>query len=247
MATLSAVDLLKEEFCRRRDKNPRYSMRAFAASLRIPSGRLSEIFSGKRNLSAKLSKKILLQMAASTESHRRFSEAIAGVPQTSDYLLLEEDRFSVIADWYHFAILSLIETKNFSPNSHWIAKRLGISAVQSEMALERLLRLGLLERDSQSRLRLAQAHTTTTSDIPSGALKASHRQTLEQAIECLETVDVEEREISSITMAIDVHKLPEAKKLVKDFRRRLAKLLEQGQRTEVYNLNIQLVPVTKRP
>jgi hypothetical protein len=49
-----------------------------------------------------------------------------------------------------------------------------------------------------------------------------------------------------MTMAIDPRKLPLAKTLIREFRFRLAELLETGNRTEVYNLNVQLVPVTKK-
>ena len=38
---------------------------------------------------------------------------------------------------------------------------------------------------------------------------------------------------------------PEAKRLIKNFRRKMATLLTQGLKTDVYNLNVQLVPVTK--
>ncbi|MGZ3740999.1 MAG: DUF4423 domain-containing protein, partial [Bdellovibrionota bacterium] len=62
----------------------------------------------------------------------------------------------------------------------------------------------------------------------------------------IEAVPTEERDITSMTMAIDPRRLPLAKTLIRKFRFRLADLLETGDRTEVYNLNVQLVPVTKK-
>lgn len=48
-----------------------------------------------------------------------------------------------------------------------------------------------------------------------------------------------------MTMAVDKQRLPEAKALIKSFRRDLAKLLSRGKkRDEVYNLSIALFPIT---
>ena len=232
------VEFLKNEFCRRKARNPRYSMRAFAAMLEIPSGRLSEIFSGKRpmtpRLLSKISKKLALPPAMTAED----------LASQDPWYQLESDQFEMISVWYHFAILSLLETADFRNDPKWIAARLRISAVEVEAALSRLQRLRLIEQKG-ARLVLSRHRITTSHDVPSGALRSSHRQSLEQAIESLETVAVELRDITSMTMAIDVSKLPEAKAMLRKFRRRLARLLESGNRTQVYNLNIQLIPVTR--
>ena len=66
------------------------------------------------------------------------------------------------------------------------------------------------------------------------------------AIAALEYSPVEERDVSSVTMAIDVQRIPLAKEAIRAFRRRLMRLLEAGSPDEVYNLNIQLVPVTRK-
>jgi hypothetical protein len=49
-----------------------------------------------------------------------------------------------------------------------------------------------------------------------------------------------------MTMAIDPKKLPQAKERIRDFRRGLSEFLESGNRSEVYRINIQLMPVTKK-
>jgi hypothetical protein len=92
----------------------------------------------------------------------------------------------------------------------------------------------------------------TTQDIESAALKRSHAQSLEQVIEALNVVPAQLREINSTTMAISLRRLPEAKKLIRQFQRKLCAFLECNDdaseaREEVYNLNVQLVPVSKLP
>jgi hypothetical protein len=56
---------------------------------------------------------------------------------------------------------------------------------------------------------------------------------------------LESRDVTSITLAVDPGKLRLASEAIKRFRRELAGLLETGQRTEVYHLNIQLIPITQ--
>lgn len=54
--------------------------------------------------------------------HRR--EAVTRA--LSDPNQLSMDQFAIIADWYHFAILNLINTPGFKSDISWIAKRLGL-------------------------------------------------------------------------------------------------------------------------
>jgi len=60
--TKTAAEFLISTFNERKDKNPRYSLRAFARSLGVSSGQLSEILSGKRPLSHKLARRISIAL-----------------------------------------------------------------------------------------------------------------------------------------------------------------------------------------
>jgi uncharacterized protein (TIGR02147 family) len=110
--------------------------------------------------------------------------------------------------------------------------------------VERLVRLELLEFKNGKYKRTPNA-LKTSDGFASRALRLSHEQSLRQAIDALAEVSLESRDITSITMAIDPRKIEGAKKLIRDFRRKISEYLEAGEATEVYNLNIQLVPVTK--
>ncbi|WP_413287986.1 TIGR02147 family protein [Bdellovibrio sp. HCB337] len=239
-------ELLKSEFLRRKRDNKNYSLRAFAAYLEIPAGRLSEILSGKRPVSKKMKDKLALRLGL-----KGLDELIENpVPGASfsnrdDYHFLTDDVFSVLADWYHFAILSLADTKDFRHDPKWIAKRLNISAIEATEALAKLKKLGLIEIIN-NKFKKTNKNVSTSSDIQSQALRVSHRQSIEQALLALNEVPFELRDITSITMAIDLKKIAIAKKIIKEFRLRMSDVLESGAQTEVYNLNIQLVPVSTR-
>lgn len=242
------VQWLEAEYLRRREGNSRYSLRSYAKSLGMPAGRLSEILSGKRKLTKALGAKVAERLGLPPSQRNVFVQGYAlgeNLSPDKDYALIEEDTFAVMADWYHTAFLALMDSSNFRSDSSWISKRLGISPLETRAMIHRLERLGLILRNTNG-LKKTNKDLRTPDGVPSAALKKSHRDSLLQAIESLEQTPIADRDITSMTMAIDPVKLPLAKNLIREFRYKLAELLEAGKTSEVYNLNIQLVPVTKK-
>jgi uncharacterized protein (TIGR02147 family) len=245
---------LESEYLARRRKNPAYSLRAFAKLLDLPSGRLSQLLSQKRRLTPALSRKIAERLGYDPEKTSRLVNLAQQLRRSENqpateatFRQLSMDQFQSIADPVHFSILSLAETDGFQGEPRWVARRLGLGASESRAALDRLVRLGLMKQAANGLYSLAQAPGLTTShDIPSAAIRHSHKAVLAEAIEQLDLVPVEERDVTSITMAIDPERLPEAKLRIREFRRALNAFLEQGKKKEVYRLNIQLVPVSKK-
>jgi uncharacterized protein (TIGR02147 family) len=245
------VQWIEQEFIRRKQERKHYSLRQFAKKLGVPPGRLSEILSKKRRITPAIGEKWADKLEFSPQEKNAFlrsvylrdlpPENLTSFPEQTE---LKEEVFHLISDWYHFAILSLINTDRFNPSPINMSKRLGISVVEMRNALQRLEKLKLIKREKETWVR-TQEHLTTTWDIPSAALRKSHRQELERAIEGLEIIPTELRDVSAFTMAVNPTRLPEAKKLIREFQRKMEKILETGKRTEVYTLNIQLMPVTK--
>ena len=253
-------ELLQQEWANRREKNPALSLRSFARFLKISPGRLSEILSGKRKISLEMAERISDRLGldpktkaaliSSILKRRKKNARAAMVTRKTDeagphYQQLTIDAFHVISDWYHFAILNLRDCEDFRADEAWIAKRLNIGINEVRLALVRLERLGLIVRQGEPWSR-TQAHLTTTHDVRSAGLRKGHRGILQRAIESLESVDVENRDITNMTMAINPDKLPQAKAMLTRFRKRFAKFLEEGKgRTEVYTVAIQLFPLTQ--
>ena len=246
------LEILRAELLARTRRNPQFSLRAFARVLGLAPARLSELLSQKRKMTSGQAHRIADGLGYPPAKRRRLLETVEGAraktvapAEARQYTALADDHFAIIADWWHFAILSLLETVDARDDAVWIGRRLRISPVIARGALARLERLGLLTGPSGAR-RPTHADLTTSHDLPSSALRISHTQSLKNAVRALAEVPVQARDISSITMAIDPARLPEAKALICDFRRRLAALLEAGTKSEVYDLNVQLVPLSLR-
>jgi hypothetical protein len=239
------LQTLRREFQLRKLKNPAYSLRAFARDLNLQPSGLSEILSGKRgltrNVGLKLSARLDVPEAASLVRDLKGRNERG----THPFSQLERDTFQMIADWHYFAILSLAETADFQPDSAWVAQRLGIPPGKAAEALATLERLELLVRRG-GRLAPSGKRFCTTTDIADIAIQRAHRQNLDLASQALQTVPVDERDFSLMSIAIDPKRIPGAKEKLRKFRRALATYLEGGsEKTEVYRLSFQLFPLTR--
>ena len=103
--------------------------------------------------------------------------------------------------------------------------------------------MGLLEM-KHGRLVKTNAHVASPYGAPSAASRRRHKQILEKAVSSLEQHDRSERDMTSITMAINTALLPEAKVRIARFRQELSEFLEAGPRDRVYVLSIQLFPLS---
>jgi len=240
--------LLLKEFANRQAKNPLYSLRAFARDLGIGSTSLSDNLASKRQLSKTNLKKVSERLSLSPIQSKLLFDELKGVRTKSDVeanrLLIEEDSFRLIADWYYFAILSLSKLSSNRASVSWISSRIGISGKTVKEALDRLIRLNLIEVKKGKMIRTSEP-ISTTRDVSSIAIRKHHQGNLDRAEKSLLNDEISKREFSSVTMAINPSKLPEAKNLLMNTKRRISKLLESKNASEVYTLSFQLFPLTR--
>lgn len=240
--------ILLEDFEKRRIKNPAFSVRAYSRKLGLSHSALSEIMSGKRIVGAKLAERLsealMLPPDIKSQILKKPSENSKAV-RARDTLQLKADQYKVISDWYHFAILSVAETEDFKSDSAWIANRLGLTKTLVQDALSRLERLGMIRISKKGEITPTGASFDSPDGIPSSAIRNTHHQYLDLAHEALENVPLEQRYFNGITMAIDPARLPEAQKRIREFRDELCQYLEAGSKKEIYQLCLQLFPLSK--
>jgi uncharacterized protein (TIGR02147 family) len=251
---------LREQLHLFQQRNPAYSLRAFALKLNLSPSALSEILNGKRKVSKKMALMIYERLGVdpidthllSTYFDQRknnYENNLAELESTSEshlkFLELSADQFNIIEKWHHFAILSLIETKDFKPKVEWISKRLNISVTEVKLALDRLERLGLIECNAKkTKISLTGGPLITSDDISNQAVKRSHYEDLKFAEGVLDNVSVVDRDFTAVTIAVDSKKLPKAKKMIREFQDRLSQFLESGEKDEVYKMTFYLYPLT---
>lgn len=238
--------LLQSELSHRRNRNSLYSLRAFARDLGIGVGSISEVMSGKRELSKKNIMKVLQNLNLTSEQKAELlkSDEKTVKPVQDQHQLLLEDQFKLIADWYYLGILNLAKLKVNKASPEWISKRLGIEPYMAVEALERLQRLGLLKIERSKLVRTSQP-LTTSRDLPSTAIRKHHSQNLLLAEKAIHNVPIDLRELGSVTMPVNLKKLTKVKELLLKTRKKVADLLEDDNATEIYTLSFQLFPLTE--
>jgi transcriptional regulator with XRE-family HTH domain len=247
-AFTDAKTLIQAELSRRIQKNPNYSLRAFARASGISHTVLSLVLSGKRPLSKKASEQLAdflgldpLKRELLLKTRKASSRS---KPDESHWLTM--DSFAAIAEWQHYAILSALELPDAEFDPKWIAKRLGITRMQAKITMERLERLGLVQKNADGQWRQSGKPIRMENQLSTAAARSFHTQLLNKAAQSLELTPFESRDVSSITFAMDPKLLSYAQQRIRQFRRELCEELEKlSAPSEVYHLSVQLFPLTQ--
>jgi uncharacterized protein (TIGR02147 family) len=219
----------------------------------MSSGELSEILRGKRRLSLKGTRKIAeaLGLTETEAKHLGFlvQKENGALPSTEKASLstrsLSLDMFNLLSDWYTFGILTLTECEGFRWDEKWIAKRLGISVNEVNLAVARLERVGLLERKNGKRV-VTKDYVLSPDGIPSEAIRNYHRQMLTRAIHALEMQKIGERENTGIGFSVNPRELSSIKKDISDFLDTIMEKYGRGKKArEVYQCEVALFRLTR--
>lgn len=245
---------LKEHFRAAVSRNPRFSLRSFALQLGIDHSTLSQILRNKRSLSVRsleimgrrlgLSDRLIETYKQGLQKKlKRAERSVADLPG----LQFDLDTFQLLSIWYHQAILELTHTRGFQTDSRWIARRLGISVEDVNIAVQRLLRLNLLAMASRTKwIDKSGDAEFQTEDLTLPAAQRVMREMHELAIDTLEGSTATEFINSHMAIALDSRKLPLLKKAADEFLNEARCLNEETDiKDEVYQVTISIFPLTK--
>lgn len=254
--------ILREELDRRTRINTSYSLRSFAKQLDIDASLLSKILQGSRPLSMANAVKIMERIQLNPDEKNLFWQSLikvreesvkfdpyaqiqAKTPSLNEGKLLDQELFQMIAEPHHYMIVELTRVKSFQGNVPWISEILGMPKEEVKAAIDRLIKVGLLQVEGKKISRAPGRHTTKDKTITAPAFKYHQRKILEKAILALDNVPLEKRNQSSMTIAINPAKIPLAKKMIQDFVDQLSDVLEAGPLEEVYQMSFSLFPLTQ--
>jgi uncharacterized protein (TIGR02147 family) len=259
-------EFLKTTLTEKASSREGYSLRAFAQKVGVSSSFLSEVLNAKKSLSVELAFKIAVKLDL-TETETQYLCVLVQLEQEQDPEFrevlvkrlqrlnpnrithdLSADLFKSIADWHHYAILEMTYLSGVRLESALIAKKLGISKIEAELALDRLVRLELLEKNAKTgRYAKAHSYVLAQSQIPNGALKQFHQQILEKAIESLKTQSPDERMSATDVIPIDSRHLAKVDRLSREFSAAVLKLSEESKvKDSVYALSVHFFNVMKK-
>lgn len=247
-----SVEILIHDYEIRKKRNPRFSKRAYANLLGLSSGRLTDVLSERSPLAVKSAAKIAKKLIVPTQEQELFvalveNEQVARRQKTGSgkQKRLNLDEFAIISDWEYFAFMALLETSVFKNDVSWIAKKLGISVQRTKEIIEHLTTHNFITKNELGTFSNVHNSLSTLTDIPSEVLQKANVDCILSGIQRMNTVGILERDVTSLTLPISVRKIPALKSLIREFKSKAAALMHNEHTDEVYNLNIQLVPVTQ--
>jgi uncharacterized protein (TIGR02147 family) len=227
-------------------RNSQYGLRAMAKKADIRPGPMSEIISGKRRLTIEMAKKILDKLLIDPKTTQELLNINNEYIQKSneDIIQFNHDQYQVLSEWYHLAILNLVETKNFKNDPKIIALRLNIGLETTKNAIERLLKLKMLNLKKGKLVRTTNRYETSE-DILNLSIRKFHHNALIKAAEAIDHIEVEHRDISALILPADPKKIKKIKDKIRKFQDRLLKEFDTKDATEVFQISMQVFPLTK--
>ncbi len=158
------------------------------------------------------------------------------------------DSFRFIEDWYHLAILEIIELKDFKYDLGYIVRKLGrgMNRELVEVAILRLIRLGLVEESKTKRfLRRKEGSFILDKNISSDAIKKHHDQFLQFARMAIFDQDLEARDVRSSTITLKKKNYKKAQEILKKAHADIREFSCVGDGDDVYQLCTQFFKLSQ--
>ncbi len=271
----NVIQILNQALQQLKLNNASLSLRTLARQIRISPSYLSEILSAKKpfplqrfddfvrglRMDGQAEKELKLALYNEQQETEPdfFADVIAEVfrhlpqelpPNPLDAREgLPSNVVSNLDRWYYLPILELSTCSNFLLESDWIARKLKITKNEAEEAIRVLTRLKLLQlKDHELKKINPKLRVSTAKSLPK--IRAHHTSMIKKALEALshepKQDDFDRRLITGITLAVNTINLKKGKIRLEELLYEISDILSEGDCTEVYQLNVQLIPLTVR-
>jgi len=144
--------------------------------------------------------------------------------------VLQDKELAFFRDWWVVAVRCLLEVVNGRANPRELAARLQPPVPEEDVqkALDLLYELGLVKKGSSGRLVLAQVHLTAVGNEKSKAVRSFQKQMLLLAQESFERFSGKQRDISTLSVAIDEAACTDIREMLRESRRQIQKRVEEA-------------------
>ena len=258
---------LRDLFNFRKLKNHLFSYRVFAGKAGFSSPNfLKLVIDGKRNLSnesiGKIAKGfglkkqereffenlVFMNQASTNDDKNHYYKKMMSVSGYLKSHRINKSNYKYFSKWYYPAIreIAVFGDRNATPEQISESLNPNIPVKEVEKALEILLELGLLRKDTSGLWEQADKVVSTGAEVKSLVIFNYHKEMIKLALEAFERHSAEKRSMSGVTISIKEEKLTEIKKIISAFRKELLKLAcEDEGSNKVFQINIQAFPLTK--
>lgn len=229
-------DFLKQLLDQKAEKNPYFSLRAFAKQLGVSASSLSGVLLGKKKLSADrglhIARRLGLSSAETEYLLLMLNHENAKSQELRDQLYLKltairprpaarelsGEVFEPFSRWYSLLLLEIcsLETVTLAQAGS-LSRRLGVPEKDIAEMLGMLVGAGLLEAADGGVFRRPSGEVRFRLERPSKSARAYHRQISEKAMQEIEIQPISERYYASEMIAIPKRAWPMLREVIETF------------------------------
>ncbi len=187
---------------------------------------------------------------AKTDEEKKFVfNRMLAIAEVHKVRIIEGDAFRYFDSWKNPVLRELAPSMpGAKPLAIARACRPKISAAEVSESLSFLIKANLLQKDKNGNYAQTETGVSTgPMDVTPVAVRSMHRQMGEFALEAIEGVPQKERHFSGLTLGITQDAYDEIVQEIAEFRKRIVAIATKNSAAdEVYRLNIQFFPMTKK-
>jgi uncharacterized protein (TIGR02147 family) len=159
---------------------------------------------------------------------------------------VEESQYAFYQKWYHSAIHALLSIYEFKGGFRELASLLSpaITTQQARESIQLLVKLAMIHLGKDGVYKPAETFITSGEKWHSAAIHEFQKETIKLSAEALDRHSKEIRDISTITVALSAKDLPEVRDRISQLRKSILSLENDNQPDTVFQINIQVIPVT---
>lgn len=257
-------EILRQAFEEKKIASPLYSYRMLAESFGLDTSNVFRILHGDSHLPARCIPRAIEFLGLAGRAAEYFQLLIAYARERNATARTEtlekaislrdvarrqmaDKEMALFRDWWVVAVRCLLEVVDGNARPDVLAAKLVPEVSEREVgeALDLLLDLGLVKKASSGRLVLTDAHLTAGFDERKvGALRHFQRQVLGLAADSMERFPREQRDVSTLTLAVDRDAFREIRGMLVECRRQIQKRIEDARHPDrVMQLTMAFFPV----
>jgi uncharacterized protein (TIGR02147 family) len=244
----------------------KYSYRYICAKTRIKSpGHLAAILQGKAHIShaltmrfvafCKLKKReadyfqclVMYNQAKSHDEKKTWFEKMTRFAESAVHQV-HADQYRFYEKWHHaalWALLDVYDSDGSDPRALGQMVEPSLTAAQVRQSLKLLHTLGMIAADQRGNLKPVHDIIDTGTRPPAVAVNAYTLQMLDKAKEALDRFAREERSISWATVSLSERGYRELLEEARTFRKRVMHIAAHDNAQRVYQVMLQLFPLSK--
>jgi uncharacterized protein (TIGR02147 family) len=257
-------EFLRDFYEEKKRDNPYMSYRYLGSHMHLDPGSLLKILQGKLHLAERSLTQVCEFFKFSERESRYFEMLISynKAKKTSDIKLyfeelmalretrarpVEEFQYAFYQKWYHSAIHALLSIYEFRGSFKKLASLLTppITAQQAQDSIHLLMKTGMVKLGEDGIYRPTDAFVTSGEKWHSAAIRDFQIETINLSAQSLDLHAKENRDISTITVALSLKDLPEIRERIRQLRQSILTLDNDNKPDTVFQINIQAIPVTQ--